>query len=208
LPEFYSVDKSDSSSAPVLNDTSSGTLALLLSRRSGSAKTMASPGPSAEQLRTILTAASRVPDHGKLAPWRFIVFEGSARDRIGDILAECVRADDPAASDERLRQERGRFLRAPVVVAVVSRVREAIPIPEWEQILSAGAVCQTMLIASHALGFVANWITEWCAYHPIVREAIGLKSGERVAGFVYMGTLIAPIEERVRPNLEFLVTRF
>ena len=91
---------------------------------------------------------------------------------------------------------------APVVVAVVSKVREGIPIPEWEQILSAGAVCQTMLIAAHAMGYVANWITEWCAYHPLVREELGLKSGERIAGFIYIGHPAVPLEERVRPDLE------
>ncbi len=185
-----------------LNDTKSGALGLLLSRRSGSAKAMAAPGPTPEQLRTILAAASRVPDHGKLAPWRFIVFEGGARERMGEVLAGCIRADDPGASEERLGQERARFLRAPVIVAVVSRVREAIPIPEWEQILSAGAVCQNMLLAAHALGFVANWITEWCAYHPRAREAMGLKSGERIAGFIYMGTSAIPLEERVRPDID------
>jgi len=93
-------------------------------------------------------------------------------------------------------------------VAVVSRVREGIPIPEWEQVLSAGAVCENMLVASHALGFVANWITEWYAYHPRVKERLGLKSGERVAGFIYIGTSAAPLEERVRPDLDSLITRF
>jgi nitroreductase len=156
----------------------------------------------------MLRAAARVPDHGKLAPWRFIVFEGPARAHFGTILAECVLADDPEASDERLRMERGRFMRAPVVVAVVSRVREGIPIPEWEQVLSAGAACQTLVLAAHAQGYVANWITEWCAYHPLVRERLGLKSGERIAGFIYVGTPTVPIEERKRPDPDSLVTRF
>jgi len=93
-------------------------------------------------------------------------------------------------------------------VGVISRVREGIPIPEWEQVLSAGAVCENILVASHAMGFVANWITEWCAYHPRVREALGLKSGERIAGFIYIGTGAAPLEERVRPDLDALITRF
>jgi nitroreductase len=104
--------------------------------------------------------------------------------------------------------ERHRFLRAPVVIGVVSRTREQIPIPEWEQILSAGAVCQTMLIAAHALGFVANWITEWPAYHPLVKERLGLKPGERIAGFVYIGTSAVALEERVRPDAAKIVTRF
>lgn len=193
---------------PTLNRPSPGTLDLLLSRRSGSAKAMTGPGPSSAQIDVLLRAASRVPDHGKLFPWRFIVFEGEGRRRMGDVLAECLKASEPQATPERLEQERSRFLRAPVVIGVVSRVREAIPIPEWEQILSAGAVCQTLLIASHAMGFVANWITEWGAYHPLVKGRLGLKSGERIAGFVYIGTSAVPLEERVRPDLEALITRF
>jgi nitroreductase len=191
-----------------LNDTQSGPLALLLSRRSGSAKAMSGPGPSAGELDLILRAAVRVPDHGKLAPWRYIVFEGDARKRMGDILAECAREDDPQASEERRGQERERFLRAPVVVGVVSRLREGIPIPEWEQMMSAGASCYALVLAAHSLGFVANWITEWCAYHPRVRERIGLKSGERIAGFVYIGKSAVPLEDRPRPDIASLVTRF
>jgi nitroreductase len=192
----------------ILNDISAGPLGLLLSRRSGSAKAMTEPGPTAEQLRTILAAGARAPDHGKLAPWRFILFEGQARDRMGQLLAECVAASEPGAGEVRLATERGRFLRAPVVVGVVSRVRTGIPIPEWEQILSAGAVCQNMLIASHALGFVANWVTEWCAYDRRVTGQLGLEQGERIAGFLYIGTSAVPLEERVRPDLDSLITRF
>lgn len=193
---------------PILNDTKDGALTLLLSRRSGSAKAMVGPGPTDEQLREILAAAARAPDHGKLAPWRFILFEGTGRERMGRLLAEALAASEQGAGEERLAMERARFLRAPVVIGVVSRVREAIPIPEWEQVLSAGAVCQNMLIAAHALGFVANWITEWYAYHPRVKEQLGLKTGERIAGFVYIGRNAAPLEERVRPDLDSLITRF
>lgn len=191
-----------------LNDNQSGPLTLLLSRRSGSAKAMIGPGPSAAELDLILKAAARVPDHGKLAPWRFIIFEGEGRARMGEVLVEAMRADDIAASEERLRMERERFLRAPVVIGVISRVREGIPIPEWEQILSAGACCHTLVLAAHSLGYIANWITEWCAYHPLVREKLGLKSGERVAGFIYIGTPAAPLEERPRPDYHALATRF
>jgi nitroreductase len=191
-----------------LNRPAPGALDLLLSRRSGSAKTMTGPGPSGAQLDAILTAAGRVPDHGKLFPWRFIVFVDAGRRRMGELLAEVLRETEPQVTEERLEMERHRFLRAPVVVAVVSRVRESIPIPEWEQILSAGAACQTLLIASHASGFVANWITEWCAYHPLVRDRLGLKSGERIAGFVYIGHPAQPLEERVRPDMAKIVSRF
>lgn len=191
-----------------LNDNHSGPLALLLSRRSGSAKAMSGPGPGTAELDLILKAAARVPDHGKLAPWRFILFEGDGRARMGEILAEAARLDDPGASEERLRMERERFLRAPVVIGVVSRVREGIPIPEWEQILSAGACCQTLVLAAHAQGYVANWITEWCAYHPRVREELGLRSGERIAGFIYIGQPASALEERPRPDYHALVARF
>jgi nitroreductase len=191
-----------------LNVRDSGPLDLLLTRRSGSAKSMTGPGPEVSQLDVILEAAARVPDHGKLAPWRFIVFEGDARARFGQLLAECVLLDDPQTSEERLRLERERFLRAPVIVSVVSRVRDGIPIPEWEQILSAGAACQNLVLAAHALGYVANWITEWCAYHPRVRDQMGLKSGERIAGFVYLGSSAVPLEDRKRADFRTLVTRY
>src|ERR1051325_4234711 len=169
---------------PPLNRPAPGCLDLLLSRRSGSAKAMTGPGPSPDQLRTILACGARVPDHGKLAPWRFIVFEGEGRARMGELLVQAVQQTERDSSSERLSLERNRFLRAPVVVAVVSRVRQGIAIPEWEQILSAGACGMSIVIAAHALGFVANWITEWYAYHPLVREGLGLKSGERIAGFI------------------------
>jgi nitroreductase len=180
---------------------------LLLSRRSGSAKAMTGPGPDAGQLDTILKAAARVPDPGKLFPWRFIVFEGDARARAGRLLVEAL-AETEKLSEDRAAQEAGRFLRAPVVVAVVSKAREGIPIPVWEQELSAGAVCQTMLMAAHALGFVANWLTEWYAYHPGTKERFGLKAGERIAGFIYIGQTAAPLEERIRPDMANIVMRF
>ncbi len=183
------------------------TLDLLLSRRSGSAKAMKGPGPDADQLRRILSAGVRVPDHGKLTPWRFILFEGEGRSRMGEILAEVI-AGERDSSPERVEQERGRFMRAPVVIGVVSRAREQIPIPVWEQQLSAGAVCMTMLIAAHAMGFVANWITEWCAYHPKVLERIGLKPGERIAGFIYIGHPADRLEDRPRPPIDSITTRF
>ena len=192
---------------PALNRPVPGAIDLLLTRRSGSAKAMTGPGPDAQELHTILTAAARVPDHGKLFPWRFVVFEGEARARFGEILAECLKASEETTQD-RLAMERTRFLRAPAIVAVISRVREGIPIPVWEQELSAGAVCQTMLIAATALGFVANWLTEWPAFNPLVAQRLGLQQGERVAGFVYIGKSAQPLEERVRPDLDKLVTWF
>jgi nitroreductase len=182
------------------------TLDLLLSRRSGSAKAMRGPGPSTEDLRRILSVGVRVPDHGKLTPWRFILFEGDGRKRMGDILADVV-AKERDVTPERIELERGRFLRAPAVIGVVSRVREQIPIPVWEQQLSAGAACMSMVIAAHALGYVANWITEWCAYHPAVLERIGLKPGERVAGYIYIGHPADLLEDRPRPAIHAITMR-
>ena len=168
---------------------------------------MTGPGPNPEELRVILQAGARVPDHKKLFPWRFILFEGEGRKRMGDLLGDILCAEGDV-SNERVAMERGRFLRAPVVIGVVSRVRENIPIPTWEQELSAGAVCQNILLASHALGYVANWLTEWCAYDSAVKEKLGLKPGERIAGFVYIGKPAEPLEERVRPELDKLITHF
>lgn len=182
------------------------TLDLLLSRRSGSAKAMGTPGPSPKQLGEILKAGARAPDHGKLFPWRFIVFEGNARERFGGILAEVLEAE--GERPKLIEEEQQRFLRAPVVVGVVSSARELIKIPVWEQELSAGAVCQNILIASHALGFVGNWLTEWYAYHPKVKELIGLKPGERIAGFIYIGTSTVELEERPRPEMDKIVSYF
>jgi len=191
---------------PPFNQTAGGALDLLLTRRSGSAKTMTGPGPTPGQLADILRCATRVPDHGKLFPWRFIVFEGDARGRAGDILADVTRAE--GAQERQVEEERGRFLRAPVVVGVISTTREMIKIPVWEQELSAGAVCQTMLIAATAMGFVANWLTEWYAFHPMVKDKLGLKPGERIAGFIYIGHPAAPLEERPRPDMDAIVSRF
>lgn len=193
---------------PVLNLHAPQTLDLLRSRRSGSAKTMKGPGPDRAQIDTLLACASRVPDHGKLAPWRFILFSGEARTRFGNVLAEAVRKSDPSVSDERVLQERNRFLRAPVVIGVVSKVRKGVPIPEWEQVLSAGASCQTLLVAAHAMGFVANWITEWYAYDPHVRAHMQLAEEERMAGFIYIGHPAEPLVDRPRPALETIVTEY
>ena len=192
---------------PPLNRAAPQTLDLLLSRRSGSAKAMTGPGPNAEELRTILTAGARVPDHKKLFPWRFIVFEGEGRRRMGNLLGDLLCAEGDV-SDERIAMERHRFTRAPVVIGVVSHARENIPVPLWEQELSAGAVCQTMLIAATALGFVANWLTEWPAFNPLVAARLGLAEGERIAGCIYIGTPAVPLEERVRPDLDKIVTYF
>jgi nitroreductase len=188
------------------NHPAPAALDLLLSRRSGSAKAMTEPGPSKKQLAEILKAGARAPDHGKLFPWRFLVIEDKGRSRAGDILAEVMEAEGERA--KQVEEERERFLRAPVVVAVISAAREQHKIPVWEQELSAGAVCQNMLIAATASGFVAQWVTEWYAYHPVVKQRLGLKAGERIAGFIYIGTAKDELEERPRPDMDKIVSFF
>jgi nitroreductase len=183
-------------------------LDLLKTRRSVKPMELAGPGPSAEELDMLLTVASRVPDHGKLTPWRFIVFAGEARQKAGDTIAATFRAEHPDATPEQVEFERNRLARAPLVVAVVSRAAPHVKIPEWEQILSAGAAAMSLVMAAHALGYAANWITEWYAYDRRVIDALGLKPHERVAGFVHIGRPARPPEERPRPPLSDIVTYY
>ena len=176
-------------------------------RRSNSAKSMTEPGPEGEELDAILTTAARVPDHRKLAPWRFIVIRGEARERLGEVLRERSRQFFADKSDKVHAMDAGRFLRAPVVVAVVSSpVDCAKGTPEWEQVLSAGAVCLKMCMAAQARGYAANWLTEWYAYDvPFLRE-LGVGKHENVAGFIYMGTTTEAPGVRPRPLLSDIVS--
>jgi nitroreductase len=190
-----------------LNDRSDP-LALLATRRSASVKAMTGPGPTPQQLAALLAIAVRVPDHGKLTPWRFIVFEGEARGRFGDILAARWQELHPDHGEATVAQARGFFERAPTVLAVVSRAGPHVKIPEWEQVLSAGAVCQNILIAATAMGLGCQWNTDWCAYDPKTLAAMGLAPDEKIAGFIYLGTPGEPITDRPRPDPESLVTRW
>lgn len=177
------------------------TIDLLLTRRSAKALTMVEPGPDEAELSVILRAGARVPDHGKLAPWRFIVFRGEARAQFGEVLRRIYADAQPEATRDQVEFEARRLLRAPLVVAVISRVTPGIKIPEWEQLLSAGAVCQNMLIAATALGYGAQWLTEWYAFDAGVVAALGLGENERVAGYLYFGSESVPKDERPRPDL-------
>ena len=194
------------SKPPLFNHPAPEAIDLLVTRRSGSAKAMKEPGPDKKQLAQILQAGARAPDHGKLFPWRFILFEGKGRERAGDIFAEVIEAEGERA--KQVEEERSRFLRAPVVIGVISSARELHKVPVWEQELSAGAMCQNILIAATALGFVGNWLTEWYAFHPAVKARLGLQPGERVAGFIYIGTAKDELEERSRPDMDKIVTTF
>jgi nitroreductase len=183
-------------------------LNLLATRRSVKPIELAGPAPTQEEINTLLTIASRVPDHGKLAPWRFILFEGDARIAAGEKIAAIFRADRPEATPDQIDFERKRLARAPLVIAVVSRAGPHVKIPEWEQELSAGASAMTLVIAAHAMGYAASWITEWYAYDRRVLDALGLAANERIAGFVHIGRPAKPPEDRERPELTAIVTRF
>lgn len=188
-----------------LNDTSS-IRSLLQTRKSASAKAMGEPGPTQDQLREILTAAVRVPDHGKLTPWRFVLFEGEARREAGQVMRRRWHDLHPGNSAETLDFVERLFLRAPTVLAVVSTAQPHPKIPEWEQVLSSGAVCMNILLAATALGVGCQWNTDWIAYDAVVAEAFGLKPHEKVAGFIYLGTPAAPLEDRPRPDPASLLT--
>lgn len=185
------------------NDLSSP-LDLLLTRRSGKARDMAAPGPTADQLAAILRAASRVPDHGKLAPWRFVVIADTAREAFAALLESAYRAEKPEAGRLEIQAMRDFALQAPTLVAVMSHPHPTSHIPLWEQQLTVGAACQNLLLAAHAQGFVGNWLTGWPSYSATVRDAIG-EPGEIVAGFMFIGTPVKELEERPRPLLDDVV---
>ena len=177
-------------------------LNLLLSRRSVKAKELTTPGPNANELNHILRAAHRVPDHKKLGPWRFIVFQGDARKSAGEHLAHALETENACATPQMVAFEKVRFLQAPLVIAVVSSPIENVKVPEWEQTLSAGAASQNMLLAAHAMGYAGQWLTEWYNYSDTLKHAFGLKETEKFAGFIYIGSACKTPTERERPSLE------
>ena len=180
----------------------------LLTRRSALAAFLKAPAPSEEQVETMLTAAARVPDHKKLVPWRFIRFDRTACETLGQFLVERRQEIEPDADEERLAAERDRFLRAPMVIAVVSNARDDAPVPQIEQVLSAGAVCMNLVHAAHALGYNAQWLTEWYAFDQKMREKLGLTGEEQIAGFIHIGTYDGELADRLRPDLDAIVTHW
>lgn len=180
-------------------EPSSELLEYLQKRRSVSIKLLTEPGPDRMQIEAILKAAMRVPDHGKMFPWHFIVFEGEARIQAGELLKKAWLTQEPDAQPAKLDLEAERFMRAPVVIAVVSRIREGKN-PLWEQILSAGAAAQNLCLAANALGFGTCWITEWYSYSETFRKSLGLDERDNIGGFVYIGTPSQMPEERDRPD--------
>lgn len=182
-------------------------LSLLETRRSAPALALQGPGPEGEALTRLLTVAARVPDHGKIVPWRFILFEGAAKAAAGDIIASAYAAANPDADGKRIEAERARFS-APLVVGIVSRARPHFKVPEWEQVLSAGAVCMNLTVAATAMGFASVWLTEWYAYDREVLRRFGLEPHEKIAGFIHIGTAPGPRDDRPRPDLDAIVTHF
>jgi len=182
----------------MLNDRSTPR-ALLETRRSGRPRDMVAPGPDDAQLAAMLAIAARTPDHGKLAPWRFVVVGTDQRDRLADVITTAYRAERPQAARTEIEALEAFARQAPALVVVLSSPRLASHIPLWEQELSAGAACMNLLHAAHAVGFVGGWVTGWPAYAEAVRDAFGA-APERIAGFVFIGTPGAVIEERPRPD--------
>lgn len=188
-----------------LNDTSS-LLNFLKTRKSASAKAMGGPGPSAAQLQDILSIAVRVPDHGKLNPWRFVVFEGMAREQVGEKFAARFAALHPDYPADNVAFQKGLFARAPIVVAVVSTAAVHVKIPVWEQQISAAAVCFNLVLAAQAHGFDAQWQSDWVAYDDGAKAAMGITAEEKVAGIIYIGTSTVALEDRPRPDAKALTT--
>ena len=183
-------------------EASPDVVAFLARRRSASAMTLAAPGPDDGQLADILRIAARVPDHGKLAPWRFVILKGEAKDAFA---AEIAKLADSQANPVKANAALRKLTRPPICVAVISR---HIPgeIPEWEQRQSASAVCHQLLLAAAALGWGANWITDWYSYDPRATAILGLTDGEQVAGYLYLGTATEQPQERVRPDVAAITT--
>lgn len=180
----------------------------LLKRRSVGQAFLREPGPSEQDLRTLLTIATRVPDHGKLAPWRLILFAGDERAKAGERLAALARQRNPGLDEASLEVERRQFLPAPLVVAVVSSPQDNEKIPQFEQLLSAANVAFNLEHAAFALGFAATWTTRWFAYDDEASAILGVRPGERFVGFIHIGTPTAAIEDRPRPTIEEIVSRW
>ncbi|NTF07713.1 nitroreductase [Agrobacterium rubi] len=175
-------------------------------RRSTPAPQLTEPGPDRAEIEEILRLTVRVPDHGKIAPWRFIVYRGEELKRMGEAALKRSLEKTPDLGADYQEVERTRFTRAPVVIAVVSTAAPHVKIPEWEQVMSAGAVCLNLLFAANANGYAANWLTEWVSYDEALFPELGVKAGEKIAGFIYIGSTTFPPVERPRPQLSDVVT--
>jgi len=190
----------------MFNDLSSPK-SLLATRRSGKPRDMVAPGPGESELREILQAAIRVPDHGKLAPWRFVIVGQDRREAFAALLDRAYRETRSEPGRLELEANRQFAHQAPTLVVALSKPAHASQIPIWEQELSAGAACMNLVSAATAAGYVAGWLTGWAAYSAIVRDAFG-EGDEKIAGFVFIGSPSRPLEERPRPDYDEVVTRW
>jgi nitroreductase len=188
----------------MLNDRSSA-LSLLQTRRSGRPRDLVEPGPSGEELREIIKIAARTPDHGKLSPWRFVHVAKEDRDAFAALLHRAYRIDNPEPARLELDAIDRLAHQAPTLVVALSNPQRDSKIPVWEQELSCGAACMNLLHGAHALGYAAGWITGWAVYSEEVRRALA-REGERIAGFIFIGTPAYPLEERPRPEVETLLS--
>ena len=184
------------------------TIELLQTRRSVPPRLLVSPAPQDAEIATLLTIASRVPDHARVVPWRFIVIGPDGGAKLGEHIVAAFKTDHPDAAPEAVELERNRLQRAPLVIAVVSSTREHPKAPEWEQVLSAGAAGMNLLNAVAAMGYACNWHTEWYAYDRRILGELGLAESERIAGFVHIGTAVESPADRPRPPLDEIVKRY
>jgi len=180
----------------------------LKTRRSVGMAFLKNPGPDADELREILIIGTRVPDHGKLAPWRLILIEGDDRIKAGERLAEIARRNNPALDEAGLDMERRQFLPAPLTIGVIFSPKQSTKAPELEQLLSAGSVCFNLVNAAFALGYGACWVTRWFCFDTAAQQMLGARGGERFVGFVHIGTPAINPDDRERPMLEDIVSRW
>jgi nitroreductase len=190
--------------AAMFNDRSTP-ISLLSTRRSGKPRDLAAPGPDDGQLRQILEIAARTPDHGKLAPWRFVIVPADQRAALAETITQAYRVERPQAARLEIEALEQFATQAPTLVVVLSSPKVDSHIPIWEQQLSAGAACMNLLHAAHALGFAGGWLTGWSAYSDAVRDAFGAEP-ERIAGYIFLGTPGKQLEERPRPDLQKIIS--
>ena len=181
---------------------------LLNARASTPSRLLQSPGPTELELQALLQTAMRVPDHGKLAPWRFIVVQGEARQRLSETIVARRKSMEPNVGNDALAKDAQRFLHAPVIVVVIASLSPGHKIPEVEQIASASAVCMQLLNAAFAANFGAQWLTGWLAYDAVIAVSLGLKANEAVSGFIHIGSIDTAAAERPRPNLSEKLSYF